>query len=296
MEKVKNPVRGDNMTASLAMIHLNFARTLMDAYGFEGEATARKVMNHYATVRARDLRKAHMDLGMKTNLKNMFYFCDNPYTGSSTIVEINKVTEQEDRRETPVCPFAEVFRVKDEMDIGAMYCEETHFLLWQEYAPTAIVNIGNLLTHKGDTKCTFDIFLRPGRMTEQQRKECFEEYDPDFKGDRRDEFVFPTTKQANAKYNTIMLDSYYTKTIELMGEKMIPILEKAAEKYLNEYIAWLKNAAVKQGETFNWEFWQDNSPYEEDMSKDYWDRFSTDEAKEFYRKHIYDAARTKIAR
>ena len=76
-------IQADNITIGLTLIYLYMAKNMCETFGIEGESAVRKGLAEYATVRGSDLRKKHMALGMKTNLKNFFYYGSNPYSEAS---------------------------------------------------------------------------------------------------------------------------------------------------------------------------------------------------------------------
>lgn len=287
-------IQADNITLGLTLIHLYFAKGIIDQYGIDGDSAVRKSLVKYATVRGEALRKVHMSLGMKTNLKNMFYYGSNPYSEASFVNHMGHVTEQEDVRETSYCPLADEIIKRGQQYLATTYCEEVHPPLWQSYAPTAIVNLGKTLSQVGGTKCTFDVFLRPGRMTAQQRKECFEEYDPDFKGDRRDEYKVPRSKPGNCAQAVIMICSYYTKCRELLDDGVVAVFEDALEQWREDYVACLKKSAQEQGVAFDWEFCDKNNIFEREVDQDPWDEYGNEEIKQFVKVNLYDKFATEV--
>ena len=63
-----------------------------------------------------------MALGMKTNLKNHYYYNANPYQGSSIQENIGHVTEEEDVRTVDKCMFPEDLAARGERKLAIMYC------------------------------------------------------------------------------------------------------------------------------------------------------------------------------
>ena len=131
-------------------------------------------------------------------------------------------------------------------------------------------------------------------MTAQQRKECFEEYDPDFKGDRRDEYKVPRSKPGNCAQAVIMICSYYTKCRELLGDGVVAVFEDALEQWREDYVACLKKSAQEQGVAFDWEFCDKNNIFEREVDQDPWDEYGNEEIKQFVKVNLYDKFATEV--
>ena len=289
-------IQADNITIGLTLIYLYMAKNMCETFGIEGESAVRKGLAEYATVRGSDLRKKHMALGMKTNLKNFFYYGSNPYSEASFVNHMGHVTEQEDVRQTSYCPFVDEMIKRGYRKLAITYCEEVHPPLWQSYAPTAIVNLGKHLAQEGTDRCLFDVFLRPGRMTPEQRKECFEEYDPDFKGDRREEYTVPDSKTGNCNMTIIMVASMYRKCTEIFGEAAVAPLAKGLEEALADYVQVLKASAKELQLPFDDAFIDKNYVFNRTLEEDPgWEDFADQEIREFARVNLYDRFAALVA-
>jgi len=265
--------------------YMHMGRALIDTYGMKGEAAVREALRSFAVFRGGYLRKKHQALGMKTNLKNHFYYNTNPYSGASFTEKIFHVTEEEDVRECYSCPTMTSLIARNERFLAVTYCEETHPLLWQSYAPGAIVNLGKTLAMEGSDCCTFNVFLRPGRLTKEQRKECFEEYDPEFKGDRRNEFVYPTAFEGANLKAVFMVQAFYDAALKQFGEEGLIAVAKGLENFakdITESIA--KNAKEK----LSMEVFYNTLMVNDDISKDgFWDELSNENVKNFAKEKLY---------
>ena len=282
-------IQADNITLGLALIYLYMGKNICETFGIEGESAVRRGLAEYAATRGSDLRKKHQALGMKTNLKNFFYYGSNPYSEASFVNHMGHVTEEEDVRQTTYCPFVEEMIRRGQRRLAVTYCEEVHPPLWQSYAPTAIVNLGKHLAQEGSDRCLFDVFLRPGRMTAEQRKECFEAYDPDFKGDRREEYITPDSKTGNCAMTIIMAASLYRSCTEAFGADAVPVLEKGAEEALADYIQVLRTCAGKLQVPCDQAFVAENYVFSSTLEEDAaWEEFADEEIRAFARRCIYD--------
>lgn len=272
-----------------ALIYMHMARAVIDDFGIDGESAVRKGLVEFAVARGSHLRKQHMALGMKTNLKNHFYYNTNPYQDLTFEEQMDHVTEQEDVRKTTYCPTMSTLIEYGERQLAIMYCEEVHPPLWQSYAPTAIVNLGKTLSQEGSDCCMFDVFLRPGRMTPEQRKECFEEYDPDFKGDRRDEFVFLTQRQAASMKGVMMVSGIYKAVTACFGEKALASLQRGVRNFVSDVTEKLTDYAKTQNETMDRDLLERALFVSRNIEDDEnWDIFSDKEVKEFAKINLYD--------
>lgn len=278
----------DNQDHGIHIVFYQLGKGIMERYGIEGEAALRRGIHNYAYVRGDHVRRLHKALGMKINLKNFYYCGTNPYHDSSVNEDIGRVTEEEDCRTVDVCPFAQFFKDRGDLKLGEIYCEEAHPPLWQGYNPAIMVNLGRILTREGDDYCDFRVFLRPARMNAEQRKESFEKYDPDFKGDRREEYVYMTTKQGVTSKVSIMVNEFYKEFCNSFGEAVKPEFERMLELTAEDVIETVKKAAKKQNVPFDKVFWDRNCSFGSSPEEDgYWDEFSTPEVTEMARDHFY---------
>ena len=165
-------MNSENSGRGLSLLYSYIGAQLIRDYGIEGDSTVRKALVYYATWRGETLRKIHQSLGMKTNLYNFAKYYSGGYDDdTATEGSFYHVTPYSDVHDTTFCPFVKEMIDRGFRTLAVMYCEEVHPPLWQAYAPTAIVNLGRTLAQEGSNQCLFDVFLRPGRMNYEQRKE-----------------------------------------------------------------------------------------------------------------------------
>ena len=125
-------------------------------------------------------------------------------------------------------------------------------------------------------------------MTAEQRKECFEEYDPDFKGDRRNEYKFMTDKQGAVFKATIMIQEFLSEFQEALGAEATNMVATALEACANDYYETLKQSAEENKLDFNTEFWKENCCFGESTQEDeYWEMFATQATRELADEHFY---------
>lgn len=281
-------IQADNQGNGNHLVYLHLGRRVLDKYGIEGDAALRRAIVRYASVRGSHLRGLHKALGMKINLKNHYYYNTNPYHDSSVSEDIGHVTEQEDVRRVDSCPFADLMLQRGERYLIITYCEEAHPPLWQSYAPTAIVNLGKTIGQEHSDHCDFNVFLRPGRMTPEQRKECFEEYDPDFAGDRRSEYQFMTSRQGAISKIPIMINEFLHEFEQTFGPDARQMVAQGLEDCARDYYETLKKSAEENGLDFNADFWKANCCYGDNPQQDeYWETFADSDTIALASEHLY---------
>ena len=267
--RTKDNLRSENIVLGLSLFYIYVGRALKDAYGLAGDTAVRNALEEYAIGRSLRLKRIHQSLGMKTNLYNFASYQSDGYNESSYAEgTFYKVSPCRDSHDTIRCTFVEEMIKRGERELAVTYCEEVHPPLWQAYAPTAIVNLGKTLAQEGGTQCLFDVFLRPGRMTPEQRVECFEEFDPDFKGDRREEYVFPTPQQSAITQFMFMFNAYYKVVCKTFDEKAVDVILGALPAYLEDYVNSLKASTKEFHQTFDQQFIQDNCLFSQDIDSD----------------------------
>ncbi|MBR0139765.1 MAG: L-2-amino-thiazoline-4-carboxylic acid hydrolase [Firmicutes bacterium] len=289
-------MNSENSSRGLSLLYMYIGAGLISEYGIEGEAAVRRALAGFAVQRGEDLRKTHLSLGMKTNLYNFAKYYNGGYDeDTATEGSFYEVDPCRDSHDTTFCPFVKEMIDRGHRELAVAYCEEVHPPLWQSYAPTAIVNLGRTLAQEGSDRCYFDIFLRPARMTAEQRKECFEEYDPDFKGDRHEEYRFPTHSESSKQQTVFMLKSLASEAQKAFGEDSLGCVKKAISAYLDDYLATLRASAEENGLAFDEDFMRKNCLFAMSMEEDagYWDRYGTPGLKALADRSIYAPLREK---
>ena len=290
-------LKATNNNCGLALLYVYMGSALVRDYGVEGDAAVRKSLVYYATWRGAKIRAVHQALGMKTNLYNFAKYNSGGYTDDSPGKgSFYNVTPYSDVHDTIVCPFVQEMIDRGHRDLAVTYCEEVHPPLWQSYAPTAIVNLGRTLAQEDSNQCLFDVFLRPGRMTPKERTECFEEFDPDFKGDQHEKYEFPTQQQSHRTQMAYMVTGFCKAAVELLGHGALESITGAMEPYLNDYLETLKTSAKENDLPFTREFLRDHCLFSWTIEEDgaLWDDCGTPEVRDLADKYIYSKIREKL--
>lgn len=128
--------------------YMHLGRSLLDAFGVDGEQILRESVRQFGRDRGLTLRKKHLDCGLKPNLYNMFNYYDLPL---NTQYRQNKVrsTETERLTHTRGCPIADLWKANGELDMGRMYCEEFHHAMFGAYNSHTQINLAQTLTMEG---------------------------------------------------------------------------------------------------------------------------------------------------
>ncbi len=224
---------------SWVILYTFIAKELVARYGIEGEAALREAVRRYGKDRGLTNRKRLMDNQIKINLLTLFQEGrDRPGEPRFTSKVIRN-TREERISDTLICSFADVWKKYDAKALGRIYCEEFHIACYEAFSfGKAKINLTRTLTQDGDDRCCFYHTFRPENLTEEERKLCFEEYDP---GYRKPETAMPKP-QGKEGFNMLWIKMYYY------------LLECADEAFREDGIAavafGLTQAAAAQGREF----------------------------------------------
>lgn len=237
----------------------HLAKAVVAKLGIEGEQALREGVRVYGSRRGALQRERHMAIGLKPNLLNLFTHGDVPTHKANPNFKRNKIklTEQERLSETLCCPIAEVWIAMGIKDLGRIYCEEFHHAKFGTYNTKAQINLSQSLTQEGDDYCRFSIYLRPGNMTPEERKETFTDFDPGYKPIQE-----PKYEQLSFEESILMLFS----SIAAEAMKKDPAKAEAAVKaalvdLAVDFANQLKNHAKALGESLSPDFISRNSPF-----------------------------------
>ena len=136
-----------------SLMYYAFAKEMVDSFGDEGEKALRRAIRNYGKIRGRRLRRRHEKQGFPINLRSLFTYYDLP---AHPDTEKNRTVFEDDELVsfTYICPYERIWRSRDGVDIGLIYCEEFHHAMWQAYRSDLHVEIPKILT-KGDPHCKF---------------------------------------------------------------------------------------------------------------------------------------------
>lgn len=134
------------------MYHV-FAKEMVDSFGEEGEEALRRAIRVYGRAQGLRLKRRHEEQGLPVNLRSLFEHYDLP--GHPGTEKTRTVFEDDELVSfTYVCPYEKVWRAREGVDLGLIYCEEFHHAMWQAYRPDLNVEMPEILT-KDDPHCKF---------------------------------------------------------------------------------------------------------------------------------------------
>lgn len=220
-------IRIMNFGDTFSMMYGCISKHIMDEFGFEGERAVRCGTRYYGRYRGLAEQKVHLENGLKINLLNLFTrFYDLP-TDPRFRRELQWISPQERVSHSLVCPMADIWKEYNLGPIGRIYCEEFHPACYGSYAfNQTYVYLGKTITQEGDDYCEFNLKLRPENMSEELRKKCFAEYDPDYVEPDIDEGVI----DARYGFGNITLYVYYgmlKAASEILGEEGVRCVTEA---------------------------------------------------------------------
>jgi hypothetical protein len=141
-----------------AMLYYHMACEMVESFGLEGERALRTAIRKFGAERGVRLRLHHETRGLPINLESLFTHYDLP--DDPRFRRNLRVLSPEVRlSETHRCPYFEVWRERDGLDVARIYCEEVHHAIFGSYHPAVQTNLTRTLT-RGDSFCDFAVFLR----------------------------------------------------------------------------------------------------------------------------------------
>lgn len=269
-----------NLQDSYTILYAYLVRELINDFGIEGERAAREGTRRFGIDRGLKRRSQHLVAGYKVNMLSLFSVGGDLPGDPRFKRDLQRINSQERVSHTLVCPMSDVWTSMGERDIGRIYCEEFHFACYNAYAyGYTQVNLARTLT-QGDDYCSFNVVLRPEFLPKEERINCFEEYDPNFKKPK------VIMKVANAKdgFNSLCIRIYYyilEATIEQIGVEGISSITKALGKYARNSGERMKLAAIENNEKCTMEFVDLNFPFKmANDSESLWEEYNKHQARE----------------
>ena len=244
-------------------LYLHLARAVTRDFGIEGERLLREGIRNFGIDRGEAQRRDHLEAGLKLNMENLFGKGDLPGDPRFRRNKI-RLTPQERLSETLVCPIAAMWRDMDGLALGRIYCEEFHHAKFGAYAPKSQTNLSQTLTQEGDQFCRFSVYLRPGNMTAEERREAFAEYDPDY----RPEKVKPLRELSMREGFTVLCVKIFHHIGHTLLEggleggvpKAEACLVGAAQAFGEDFAALLRDRAAALNRPFDRAFALANAP------------------------------------
>lgn len=232
-------IKYENLQDSWVIMYTFVAKELYDKAGFDGEVALREAVRRYGRDRGATNRERLLKNNIKINMDTLFHEGrDRPGEPRFTS-RIIRNTREERISQTLICSFADVWKKYGAAHLGRIYCEEFHIACYKAFSfEKAKINLARSLTQTGDDRCLFYHTFRPENLTEEERRLCFEEYDPGY--------IKPSTPmpkpEGKSGFNMLWIKMYFY------------LLEVAIEQ-LGEFgralvAAGLRAAAVEQAHVF----------------------------------------------
>jgi hypothetical protein len=281
-------IKMGNLNDCWLKLYVYLAKGITVYYGIEGEAALRRGIRSFGLDRGQTLRNEQIKLGMKINMYNLWTYYDLPDDKRFRRNKI-KLDTQERISETLVCPMANMWIKMNEKRLGAIYCDEFHPAMFSGYHSKIVTNLGQTLTHETDDHCHFALFLRPGNMTEEERKMSFIEYDPEYDESQVGAYVMRTPKEG---YNMLTIKLYYhlaNETIQTFGEDARKVIHDSVAEWAEDIARFLAERADAVGEQLSERFIDENCPVNLDISKDIlWEEYDKNRIKELFVNSVYE--------
>ncbi len=215
-------------------------------------------------------------------------------------ITVYKLNESECVHVDHFCPSADLWIKLGARHLGEMLCEESHLANFQAYMPECQLNLSPTLTQEGGKLCSFHTFLRPANMSAERRRECFTAYDPDFKGDRRDEYALTSNREAWADKCIKMLYWFYQAAKEHTGDEGLAVLGCSLTLFAEDLVDYMRKSADENGLVFDAHFVFDCACFSLSLEEDpVWNNYDDPACLDFMRQHLYtpfaNAARAHFA-
>lgn len=277
----------ENYQDSWSKLYLHLAKNITETFGIEGEVALREGIRNFGIDRGDALREKHKETGLKINLYNLFTYGDLPGDPRFRRNKIN-LNPQERFSETLVCPIANMWIDMNEKKLGRIYCEEFHHAMYGTYAKKAQINLGQTLTQDGDNHCRFSIYLKPANMSEDERKNSFEEFDPEYNHENIKEYNMPNARDG---FNMLCIKIYYnlvSTVLSKFGDEAIDPIKKATKDFAADIIKLLEEKSEALAQNMDKKFFEMNCPINMDINKDKtWDLYTNQTQKKLFEECFY---------
>lgn len=148
------------------LLHMVGAGTLVEEFGPDGETTLRQWLRRFGFWRGREIRKAHMAIGLPVNMESLIKHWDS---ASSYHLKDQWKTEayyspynvrNPLRKEGGGCPMSEPWIENEFWQWGHVLCDELHIQIARGYHPDAAVVIPECIMKRED-RCDFNWLMPP---------------------------------------------------------------------------------------------------------------------------------------
>ncbi len=155
------------MIKTAGRLYMIAASTLVDQYGPNGEKAVREWLRNWGDWRGKELRKAHMALGLPVNMESLCKYWDSAAATGHLMEEwLNEGFWEPHNVRVPVknrkgaCPISEPWRDSNFWELGHVLCDEFHIHFVRGYHPDAVVVIPKCIM-KRDALCDFNFVMPP---------------------------------------------------------------------------------------------------------------------------------------
>jgi len=156
-------------------LHMVGASALIEEFGEDGEFMLRQWLRRFGYWRGKEMRKAHMALGLEVNMENLIKYWD-----SASSYHLKEQWETEAfyspynvrnplMKEGGGCPMSEPWIENDFWQWGHVLCDELHIQIARGYHPDAAVVIPECIMKK-EERCDFNWLMPPNSREPEEVK------------------------------------------------------------------------------------------------------------------------------
>lgn len=270
-------IKGQNQFDCFIKMYSYVANAILDTCGNRGERAVRNALQNYGEDRGENLRKLHLEQGIKTNLSSLMAAencCgEDPRFFRSTV----RATEQVQLWEVYSCPLEHMWRSMNSKRAGSFYCEEcVHSMVKAYTGGKGQANLSDRMTCGRDTYCRFSLYYRPANLDEEQKQESF---GPE--GNNAE-------KVYEVKVHFIKLYYYLLKEAsEILGQEGINAVAVGLRGLAEDMEKALKTEADHVGRSVDRRFLEEFFPVETEMGKEtLWEEYSANDAERLLRTNL----------
>lgn len=262
------------------------ANAILENGGKRGERAVRDALQKYGEDRGKKLREAHLEKGVKTNLRAFRHSgncCGEDPRFYRTIL---KDSGQVQIWEVYSCPLEHMWRNLNCGKAGAFYCEEcVHAMVKAYTCGKGQANLSDLMTCERDTYCRFSLYYRPANLDERQRDESFGNSCKEGMEKEADE----TDMLPDYSINENFIKLYYYLlgcAKELLGQEGISSVALGLKSLKKDIAETLKKESDNVDHPLDLDFMKDYFPLELTEQEDLWDQYSGNDAERLLRVNL----------
>lgn len=167
-------IKYQNQQDCFSMLYLHLARSLSECCGRGAEGAVREAVRRMGREWGSEIRKKHVDAGLKTNLRSLYNAGLEYQVDPRTCEELISESEEVRLWEVRSCPLGDLWNKAGAGDIGLWYCEEFQRGLVHGYTDgKGQMNQPTFLTCRRDNHCRFSAYYRAANIEGEQRKQSF---------------------------------------------------------------------------------------------------------------------------